>query len=102
MVDASEIVEDLIPAVTDISFIAACHATAPEISDRLSSKNVKVINIDGIRVENNYGWWAVRASNTQNALTVRAESFDKNLLKKLTRKIENELKLSGVDFKFNL
>ncbi len=34
----------------------------------------KVFNAtDGIRVEEPYGWWLVRASNTQSALIVRAE-----------------------------
>lgn len=30
-------------------------------------------DIDGVRVEESHGWWLVRASNTQNALIVRAE-----------------------------
>lgn len=29
--------------------------------------------IDGVRVEESYGWWLVRASNTQSALIIRAE-----------------------------
>jgi len=72
-----------------------------EISDRLSKKNVKILDIDGVRVENKDGWWAIRASNTQNALTVRAEAVNLTILKKMTQNIENELKLSGVDFKFS-
>ena len=54
-----------------------------------------------MRVENKDGWWAIRASNTQNALTVRAEAVNLMILKKMTQNIENELKLSGVDFKFS-
>lgn len=34
----------------------------------------KIFNaIDGVRVEEPYGWWLVRASNTQSALIIRAE-----------------------------
>ena len=72
-----------------------------EISNRLSRKNVKVLNIDGVRVENENGWWAIRASNTQNALTVRAEALSSAILKEMKQNIEKELKQSGIDFKFS-
>ena len=44
----------------------------------------------------------VLRSNTQNQLTCRAEALNKEDLFALTGLIENQLKLSGVDFKFNL
>tara|TARA_Y100000590_G_scaffold105554_1_gene120096 strand:- start:8039 stop:9454 length:1416 start_codon:yes stop_codon:yes gene_type:complete len=72
-----------------------------EIKDRLSNMNLKVVNIDGVRVENDNGWWGIRASNTQNALTVRAEAINDNYLLKMKENIENQLKLSGVNFKFS-
>lgn len=59
------------------------------IVDRLATKareaakdqaDVKTIDIDGVRVEYPHGWWLLRASNTQNCLTVRMEAdTDKNL-----------------------
>ncbi len=73
-----------------------------EIKNRLKDIKGKIINIDGIRVENDKGWFLIRASNTQNQLTCRAESLNKEDLSDLTKIIENQLKLSGVDFKFNL
>ena len=73
-----------------------------EIKNRLSDISGKVIDIDGIRVENNLGWFLIRASNTQNQLTCRAEALNKKNLITLTSTIENQLLLSGVDFKFNL
>lgn len=76
-------------------------AIVEEIKKRLLYSNVKVISIDGVRVESKKGWWGIRASNTQNALTVRAEALDKDSLKEMIKKIENELKLSGVNFKFS-
>ncbi len=72
-----------------------------EIKNRLKGINGIVINIDGIRVENDSGWFLIRASNTQNQLTCRAEALEKDNLFKLTNLIENQLKLSGVNFKFN-
>ena len=40
----------------------------------LSNIDGQVIEIDGIRVENELGWFLIRASNTQNQLTCRAEA----------------------------
>ena len=42
----------------------------------------------------------MRASNTQNQLTCRAESTSEQGLKKLVTVIEDQLMLSNVDFKF--
>ena len=71
-----------------------------EIIERLSKENLKVISIDGVRVENNEGWWGIRASNTENALTVRAEALSEESLKKMKKNIESQLKLSNVNFNF--
>ena len=73
-----------------------------EIKNRLKDIKGKIIDIDGIRVENDKGWFLMRASNTQNQLTCRAESLNKDDLSDLVKLIENQLKLSGVEFKFNL
>ena len=73
-----------------------------EIKNRLKDIKGKIINIDGIRVENDKGWFLIRASNTQNQLTCRAESLNKDDLSDFIKLIENQLKLSGVEFKFNL
>jgi phosphomannomutase len=73
-----------------------------EIKERLSNIQGKVIDIDGIRVENKLGWFLIRASNTQNQLTCRAEALNKKDLITLTTIIEEQLLLSGVNFKFNL
>ena len=73
-----------------------------EIKDRLSNISGKVILIDGIRVENELGWFLIRASNTQNQLTCRVEALNQKDLVTLISIIEEQLLLSGVDFKFNL
>ena len=72
-----------------------------EIKNRLKHINGVIIDIDGIRVENDIGWFLIRASNTQNQLTCRAEALNKEDLQNLTTQIENQLKLSGIDFIFN-
>ena len=48
--------------------------------DAAGQDGVRVIDIDGIRVEYPHGWWLLRASNTQNAVTIRMEAdTEKNL-----------------------
>jgi phosphomannomutase len=44
-------------------------------------KNQKVIDIDGIRVSSENGWWLLRASNTQAELVLRCEANSKENLK---------------------
>ena len=45
------------------------------------TKNQKVIDIDGIRVSSENGWWLLRASNTQAELVLRCEANSKENLK---------------------
>ena len=71
-----------------------------EIKERLKKLDEKIIDIDGVRVENNDGWFLMRASNTQNQLTCRAESISEIGLQKLIHIIEYQLSLSGVTYKF--
>lgn len=67
-----------------------------KIIDDLKSKlnqAGKIFNdLDGVRVAESKGWWLVRASNTQNALIVRAEGDTEGDL----RDILNELKAFGI------
>jgi len=67
-----------------------------KIIDDLKSKlnqAGKIFNdLDGVRVVESKGWWLVRASNTQNALIVRAEGDTENDL----QVILNELKSFGI------
>ena len=73
-----------------------------EIKERLKNTKDDVIDIDGIRVQNDKGWFLIRASNTQNQLTCRAEALQKEDLKFFIDLIERQLNLSGVKYKFNL
>ena len=73
-----------------------------EIKERLINFKGNIIDIDGIRVETEEGWFLMRASNTQNQLTCRVESTSKDGLKKLIDLVETQLKLSNVDFKFTI
>ena len=77
-------------------------AIIDEVKNRIKETDQKIIDIDGVRVENEYGWFLMRASNTQNQLTCRAESTTKDGLHKLVKIIEDQLSLSGVNYKFTI
>ncbi len=76
------------------------------IVDRLAKKardiaskqdDVKIIDIDGVRVEYPYGWWLLRASNTQNALTIRMEADTEKNLTALYDSIQELIRTEGLD-----
>ncbi len=63
-----------------------------DLKKKLTQAGKVFKDIDGVRVEEAYGWWLVRASNTQSALIVRAEgSTEKDL-----QRILGELHAFGV------
>jgi phosphomannomutase/phosphoglucomutase len=48
-----------------------------EIKDELA-KHYEVIDIDGVRAKFEHGWGIVRASNTQPAITLRFEAYERS------------------------
>ncbi|HCS22344.1 MAG TPA: phosphomannomutase, partial [Rhodospirillaceae bacterium] len=72
---------------------------APEILARLRAENtadVSINDIDGVRVTTPDGWWLMRASNTEDVLTVRAEGFNAEGLEKLKAQLVSQLAQSGI------
>ena len=51
---------------------------------------------DGARVKTADGWWLLRASNTQGALTIRAEATDRAGLARVVADVERRLAAAGV------
>ena len=70
-----------------------------EIIKILSKKYRDVSYIDGIRVNFSFGWWLIRASNTQPAIIVRCEANSKKNLINLTKEVD--LILSKFDLKLD-
>ena len=68
------------------------------VAENLKKENKKIIDIDGVRVLNDDGWWLLRASNTQPALVARCESSTVNGLKIQKENITEQLK--KIDNKF--
>ena len=73
-------------------------AVIAEVLARLKAGGAAVNEIDGVRVAREDGWWLLRASNTQAALTARVEARDTAALNRLQAELAAQLALSGVDF----
>jgi len=72
-------------------------AAIQEVKDRLSGTDADVNDTDGVRVTNDDGWWLLRASNTQDVLVARAESFTQEGLDRLMGQIDDQLAASGLE-----
>lgn len=67
-----------------------------ELKNKLKKSAIEFNDVDGLRVNNDNGWWLIRASNTQPVLVARCESNSaQNLeeLKRELRKILQELEM---------
>ncbi len=54
------------------------------------SKKYKIIDIDGVRIETDFGWCLLRASNTQPAVVMRFEANSPEKLEEFKSMIEQE------------
>ena len=71
-------------------------AIVAEVAARLAAAGADVEPIDGARVRTADGWWLLRGSNTQAAVTARAESTTAEGLARLLAALDAQLALSGV------
>ena len=72
-------------------------AVVEEVKNRLAESGAEVIDIDGVRVRNDDGWWLLRASNTQDVLVVRCEARTEAGLARLKALVNEQLAASGVE-----
>lgn len=71
-------------------------AVVEEVLARLHAAGADVNTTDGARVTTPDGWWLLRASNTQDVLTARAEGRDADGLARLLAEVDAQLAASGV------
>ncbi|MEO0062587.1 MAG: Phosphomannomutase/phosphoglucomutase, partial [Pseudomonadota bacterium] len=71
-------------------------AAIDEVKQRLRGSPADVNDTDGVRVTTADGWWLLRASNTQDVLVARAESFTQEGLDQLMAQIDEQLAASGL------
>lgn len=67
-----------------------------EISTSLKKENANFSDIDGVRVNENSGWWLIRASNTQAAIVARCEASSEHELIKIKSKLSATLEKYGL------
>ncbi|MDJ0951961.1 MAG: phosphomannomutase/phosphoglucomutase [Alphaproteobacteria bacterium] len=93
---------DSLPAVVNTPELRfACDeerkfAVIDEVRGRLNASGADVIDVDGVRVRSQDGWWLLRASNTQAVLVARCESSDEAGLSKLKAALSDQLGQSGL------
>ena len=72
-------------------------AVIDEVKARLKAEGAEVNDTDGARVNTPDGWWLLRASNTQDVLVARAESYTEEGLARLMGMIDAQLAASGLE-----
>lgn len=68
-----------------------------EVARRLAGEGATFDPNLGLRVEGADGWWLLRASGSEPALTCRCESVHPDGLERLRRELRRHLQLSGVE-----
>jgi phosphomannomutase len=66
------------------------------VAARLDAAGVVADTTDGLRVKEPDGWWLLRASNTEAAVTVRAEAADAPALARIMMTVDAHLAACGV------
>jgi phosphomannomutase len=97
----ADILDRLPPVFNTPELRLACEderkfAAVAEVRDRLRRRGAEMVEIDGVRVNTQDGWWLLRASNTQAVVTVRAESTSEAGLARLKAQLAGELARSGI------
>ena len=69
------------------------------LKQTMLDKGVNVCDVDGVRVRTDLGWWLCRASNTQNAITMRFEASTQKDLDTIMADVEALLAPYGVALK---
>ena len=62
-----------------------------EFKSLMNFPEADVLDIDGVRVEFDYGWGLLRASNTSPVLVLRFEAINEDNLEKIKEKFRNVL-----------
>ena len=76
---------------TDILCLAPDHADQDEQVQDFKARGIDFSDIDGLRYQDEHGWWLIRASNTQPALVGRCESLTPEGLKALKQNLDENL-----------
>lgn len=62
------------------------------VKKSLQDKGISFADIDGVRFSSNNGWWIIRASNTQGALSIRIEASSQKNMMEMKQEISSLLR----------
>ena len=68
-----------------------------EVKKRMQASDANIIDVDGLRVSTDDGWWLLRASNTQDVLVARCEAADEAGLQRLREALVEQVTQSGIE-----
>lgn len=68
------------------------------IRARLLEQGCPLIDIDGVRVQLDKGWWLLRASHTQDILVARCEAYTSDGLEQIKQHLRDELRKEDLDY----
>ena len=71
-------------------------AVVAEVAARLDAAGVTADTTDGVRVAAADGWWLLRSSNTEAAVTIRAEATDAEGLARIMATVDTHLTACGI------
>lgn len=97
--NGSNVFDNLTNSFNSPEIRVACHdkfKIVNDIKSYLRERGVTYSDIDGVRVENEFGWWLVRASNTQDQITIRVEGTTEDNFCMLKRELIEILSHHGV------
>ena len=75
-------------------------AVVARLARHLAERGRRVVDVDGVRVVTEEGWWLVRASNTQPVLVARIEGRDEAALAALESDLKAALAAVGFNAKW--
>ncbi len=75
-------------------------AVVERLALHLAQEGRRVVDVDGVRVVTDAGWWLVRASNTQPVLVARIEGRDETALAALESDLKAALAAVGFNAKW--
>lgn len=69
-----------------------------KIKSRLLAQGYSFVDIDGIRVQRDEGWWLLRTSHTQDILVARCEAYTTEGLEQVKQHLRDELAKEQIFF----
>jgi phosphomannomutase len=101
----SDLLDDLPKTFSSPEIRISCSRDrAFEILETLSRElalepSLEIKTIDGLRVKSEYGWWLLRASNTQDVMVARAEAKTQENFVKIEQQLYSILKRFGLQYR---